>query len=98
MNDMLTVFLVSMGLAFSAPEIDAKDQLAPQAELSVQTLDAPKRLSARELSRLIPGQLPDYCEAYSGFEPVTGNQQCDYVICRPPGGVWSLHDCAEFGL
>ena len=95
---MLTLFTVSMALAFSAPDADIKDKTQLQPAQAEQTVDMSKRLSSAELTRLIPGQLPEYCEAYSGLEPVTGDMQCDYVICRPPGGVWSIHDCWEFGL
>lgn len=95
---MLSLIAISMALAFSAPDADIKDETKLEPAQAEQAVDTSKRLSSAELSRLIPGQLPDYCEAYSGLDPVTGDQQCEYVVCRPPGGVWSLHECWEFGL
>jgi hypothetical protein len=89
-----------MALAFSAPDAELKSGTEASAApvQSEQTDSGAKRLSSAEIARLIPGQLPDYCEAYAGLDPVTGDQQCEYVICRPPGGFWSLHECSEFGL
>jgi len=95
---MLTLITVSAALAFSAPEADPKIETPQPAPSTEQSVDLSKRLSSNEIARLIPGGLPDYCEAYSGLDPVTGDQQCQYVVCRPPGGFWSLHECWEFGL
>ena len=95
---MLSLITISMALAFSSPDAELKDAPKLEPVQAVQSEDTSKRLSSAEISRLIPGQLPEYCEAYAGLEPITGDQQCEYVICRPPGGVWSLHECWEFGL
>lgn len=96
---MLSLITVSMALAFSAPDDTLQDEIQKQPVQSEQTVDMSKRLSSAELARLRSGGgVPDYCEVYWRTNPVTGVQQCDLVVCRPPGSVWSLHECFEFGL
>ena len=59
-----------------------------------------ERLSAAQLAGL-RGQadpLPPYCQAFYTEDPLTGQLICDAVVCHPPRGVASIHECFEFGL
>lgn len=95
---MLTLITISIALAAAAPDAEPKEESKLEPIRIEQAVDMSKRLSSADIARLLPGRLPDYCEAYAGLDPVTGDQQCEYVVCRPPGGFWSLHECWEFGL
>lgn len=59
-----------------------------------------ERLSAAQLAELrgVADQLPPYCQASYSQDPLTGQLICDAVVCYPPGGVASIHECSEFGL
>ncbi|EAP90722.1 MAG: hypothetical protein CMH91_13730 [Oceanicaulis sp.] len=94
---MLSLIMVSVALAFSAPDAEIK----PEANASpAQTEHSEsKRLSSADLASLRAGRgVPDYCEVYYLPDPVTGELQCSAVVCRPIGVPWSIHDCSEFGL
>jgi len=59
-----------------------------------------QRLSAAQLAELrgVADPLPPYCQAYYIENPLTGDLTCEYVVCYPPRGVASIHECSEFGL
>ena len=98
---MLTLITVSMALAFSAPDAELKSGTEASAApvQSEQTDSGAKRLSSAEIARLRAGRgVPDYCEVYWMSDPFSGEQVCSYVICRPWGQPWSIHECFEFGL
>lgn len=96
---MLTLITVSMALAFSAPDAELKAETeVPPAQAQNSQSDS-KRLSSDEIARVRVGDgVPDYCEIYWSTNPFTGEQQCDYVVCRPWGQPWSIHECSEFRL
>ena len=96
---MLSTITLSLLLALGAPVETGTDKLEAPSAQSVQTGSATKRLSADEIARIRVGDgVPDYCEVYWTTNPFTGEQQCEYVVCRPWGQPWSIHECSEFRL
>ena len=96
---MLSAITLSIALVLGAPASDGLDKAESRPDQSEPSGSEPKRLSSDEIARLRTGDgVPDYCEIYWTTNPFTGEQQCDYVICRPWGQPWSIHECFEFRL
>lgn len=95
---MLTLLTMSLALAFSPIESDHTADAQSKPVQVEQATALPKRLSSAELASIRAGSVPGNCEVFWLPDPVTGELQCDAVVCRSSGGMPSIHECSEFGL
>lgn len=93
---ILSSLAIAIALA-SSPVIT--DIQTPSSD-ALMTPAVSEHLSSQDLAmvRVRYDTVPDYCEVYYMQNPITGERECNAVVCRPPHGAWSIHECSEFRL